>query len=178
MSLSDKIFTPERYTYKDYQLWEGEWELINGYPIAMSPSANRKHQGFATVFSSIITQHLLKKGNNCECRSYFELDWIISDDTVVRPDVMLVCGKFESDFLTFPPSLILEITSPSSRMRDRNTKFKLYELMGVKYYIISDPDKQTSEIFEHRSNAYQQKADFVFQLTENCIIEMDPQQCW
>ena len=28
----------EYYTYDDYLLWEGDWELICGYPLMMSPS--------------------------------------------------------------------------------------------------------------------------------------------
>lgn len=44
MSLPDQIFKPERYTHKDYMLWKGDWELINGYPFAMAPSPNRTHQ--------------------------------------------------------------------------------------------------------------------------------------
>jgi hypothetical protein len=33
MSLPDQIFKPERYTYQDYLLWKGDWELVNGYPM-------------------------------------------------------------------------------------------------------------------------------------------------
>lgn len=50
MNLSDKIFKPERYSYNDYKDWEGNWELINGYPIAMSPSPKRTHQFLAENF--------------------------------------------------------------------------------------------------------------------------------
>ena len=35
------------YTYDDYKLWEGNWELINGIAVAMSPAPVRKHQGLA-----------------------------------------------------------------------------------------------------------------------------------
>jgi len=28
----------EHYTFNDYQHWEGNWELIEGMPYAMSPS--------------------------------------------------------------------------------------------------------------------------------------------
>ena len=30
MNLPDQIFKPERYTYQDYLLWKGDWELVNG----------------------------------------------------------------------------------------------------------------------------------------------------
>lgn len=171
MTLPDKIFTPERYTYKDYKLWEGDWELINGYPFAMSPSPNRKHQRFASVFNQRLRNVIGKNG--CACEVYGELDWTIDDNNVVRPDVMIVCGKFETDFLTFPPTLILEITSPNSRMRDRNTKFSLYEMCGVKYYLIADTDKESIEIYQLINNKYSQVNTASFQLTAECNIELD-----
>lgn len=42
MELGTKMFEPERYTYNDFRLWEGNWELVNGYPYAMSPSPKRE----------------------------------------------------------------------------------------------------------------------------------------
>ena len=36
MGLVQKILP--HYTYEDYTIWEGRWELIDGFPIAMSPS--------------------------------------------------------------------------------------------------------------------------------------------
>jgi hypothetical protein len=32
------------YTYSDYEQWEGQWELIDGIPYAMSPLPVPKHQ--------------------------------------------------------------------------------------------------------------------------------------
>jgi Uma2 family endonuclease len=91
---------------------------------------------------------------------------------------MIVCGNFETDFLTFPPSLIVEITSLTSRMRDRNTKFTLYEMCGVNYYLIADTDKNYIEIFQLRHNKYQQIADATFTLASNCILELDLTPIW
>jgi Uma2 family endonuclease len=92
---------------------------------------------------------------------------------VVQPDVMIVCGSFETDFLTFPPSLILEITSPSSRLRDRNTKFTLYEMYGVNYYLLADTDKNTLEVFQLHNNKYQQTNNTYYRFTWDCSIELD-----
>ena len=36
MSIAGK-YRPH-YTYEDYLLWEGRWELIEGMPYAMSPT--------------------------------------------------------------------------------------------------------------------------------------------
>ena len=34
----------ETYTYKDYEKWGGDWELIRGIAYAMSPFAIVSHQ--------------------------------------------------------------------------------------------------------------------------------------
>ncbi len=46
---------------------------------------------------------------------------------MVRPDVIVVCDLVEGLYVTKPPSLILEILSPSRILKDRNTKFNLYQ---------------------------------------------------
>ena len=87
-----------RYTYNDYAQWEGAWELIDGYPYAKSPSPRMKHQLVGTT----ILQHLkeaLSNNSLCRCRVVYELDWIINDSTVLRPDIMVICGAIEGDFL-------------------------------------------------------------------------------
>jgi len=42
----------EHYTYDDYRKWDGEWELIDGFPLAMAPTPMRKHQSLATAIIS------------------------------------------------------------------------------------------------------------------------------
>lgn len=173
MELSTKIFKPERYTYNDYKLWEGNWELVNGYPYAMSPSPKRDHQNFSSKFNRQVGNLLEENNLICDCEVYFELDWIVNENTVVRPDGMIVCGKFEEDFLTFPPTLILEICSHATKLRDRNTKYLLYEMYGVKYYLIADCDTRKVETFELIDNKYKPTDTQLFKLTDTCSIQFD-----
>jgi Uma2 family endonuclease len=168
-----------RYTYGDYKLWEGNWELIKGYPYAMSPSPNRKHQGIGKNLISYFDKSLSETTIDCNCEVFYELDWIMNEETVVRPDIMIICGKFETDFLTFAPTLIVEISSGSTKMKDRNTKFRLYESAGVKYYLIADTEKETVEIFELIENQYKQNDTLqLFQLTNSCSIEINTTNLW
>ncbi len=173
MELGTKIFEPERYTYNDYKLWEGNWELVNGYPYAISPSPNRRHQLFGGKFTSEVVNLLKNQKSTCNCQVLYELDWIVNDNTVVRPDCMIVWGEFKDDYLTFPPQLILEISSHSTRLRDRNTKFLLYEMYGVKYYLMADCDTRKVEIFELIDNKYKQTSTTQFNLTATCTISVD-----
>jgi Uma2 family endonuclease len=163
-----------KYSYNDYKNWEGYWELINGYPYAMSPSAKNRHQ---VVGSHLITcfYMALKKNNKeqCPCQILYETDWIISQDTVVRPDIAVVCGTIDpDDFIRIPPVLIVEIASESTRLKDRNTKFILYEQCGVNYYLLADPEKKQLEYYQLVNNKYEQQTPTTqFKLHHTCTIE-------
>ena len=178
MNISDKILELDTYTYKDYKMWEGDWELIKGHPQAMSPSPKYEHQKFSRKFSSSTSNLLVNCNEECNCEVLYELDWLIDNETIVRPDCMIVCGKINEDYLTFPPTLILEISSPSTRMKDRNTKYNLYEMCGVKYYIIADPEKKSVEVFELIDNKYKSTLTTTFILTPHCSIELDVFNLW
>lgn len=100
----------------------------------------------------------------------------MSEDTVVRPDVMVVCEDLNADYVTTPPSLVLEILSPSTILKDRNTKFNLYQAYGVRYYLIADIGKKVAEIFQLKGNAYQEVSDLTtFTLTKDCTVEFSIQ---
>lgn len=167
------------YTYQDYESWEGDWELMDGIPYSLLPSPKRKHQATTRNFVRLAFEALKEKNKFCNCEVFFELDWIVNDTTVVRPDAMIVCGKFDDDFLRFPPSLIIEVTSRRTQMIDRNVKYKLYESQGVPYYIIADPNRQTVDIFALKENRYQIVETSSFSLTlDGCELEMNLASLW
>ena len=164
----------QKYTYSDYLHWEGAWELINGYPYAMSPAPVPKHQKAGNNINFNFTEALRKNKHACDCDLLYESDWIINQDTVVKPDSMIVCGKYDQNkAIQFPPSLIVEIFSPSTRLKDRNTKFNLYEQMGVKYYLMVDTDKKSIEYYQLLNNKYTQQENLLlYQFSETCKIEV------
>jgi len=178
MSLPDQIFKPERYTYQDYLLWKGDWELVNGYAYAMAPSPIKSHQWFTSKFIQLSNNEIEKGILKCNCYTYSELDWIIDDHSVVRPDCMVVCGNFITDYLNFAPTLIVEISSVKKKLRDRNTKFNLYEMQGVRYYILGDTENKTVEVFELIKEKYVPKYNTLFQLTADCSIDFNVFNLW
>jgi hypothetical protein len=46
---------------------------------------------------------------------------------------MIVCGNFKEDLLTFTPVLTVEISSGKITSRNSDTKYRLWELQGVRY---------------------------------------------
>ena len=158
-----------RYTYNDYKQWKEDWELIDGYPFAMSPSPMGKHQKLMRKLINIFSVEL----EDCECDIYPELDWIIDEKNVLRPDLAVYCEDIE----TYPkttPKIIIEIISESSIQKDEEIKYQIYEEEKVEYYVIAYPDFGKVRIFKLKNEKYQkvyEGADkFRFDL---CDIEVD-----
>jgi Uma2 family endonuclease len=170
-------FEYPRYTYSDYKNWKEDWQLVNGFPLHMFPAAAPKH---STTIINLIYQGKLSllKNSDCNCMLFSEIDWKINEETVVRPDFMVICGETKNDYLEFPPVLIAEVLSPSNIKTDRILKFELYREQGVKYYILADYLKETVEVYELIDNYYKQVEKSKFQLDKNCEIEFDFDKIW
>jgi Uma2 family endonuclease len=169
------------YTYDDYCQWEGQWELIEGMPYAMSPAPVPKHQIVGGNLYGLFKDSL-KKAHCNNCKVYPPIDWKISEDTVVQPDLLIACGKIEKKFLDFLPMLVLEILSPSTASKDRNEKMELYLLQKVKYYLIVDPQFLKIEVYELINGQYQPVAvnpeTHHFSFEEDCAIEVNFSETW
>ena len=137
MSLSYR----EYFTAEDYQHWKGDWELVEGVAYAMTPSPTVSHQRVG----SKITQELGKRLETCkQCDVLYEIDWTISTDTIVRPDVLVICYEPEEK-ITKAPELIFEVISRPTARRDEQQKFELYQREAVPYYVMVYPDQKNSK---------------------------------
>lgn len=105
-------------------------------------------------------------------------DWIVSNDTIVRPDILIVTETIKTDYLEFPPVLIIEIGTPYTNVKDRQVKFQIYREQGVKYYMMADYEKQSVEAFELINTVYQEVKKNTFRLNNGCEIIFDYHQCW
>jgi Uma2 family endonuclease len=180
MSIADK-YRPQ-YTYADYSLWEGNWELIDGMPYAMSPAPAIIHQKISGTLHTIFRESL--KTNCPKCEVYLPIDWKINEKTVVQPDLLILCRDISKTqvYLDFTPALVVEILSPSTAYKDRHEKFELYEQEGVKYYLIVDPHFSKIEIYQLIDGKYQPvaitPAQFSFSLDEGCLLPVDFAGTW
>lgn len=177
MALAQRILP--HYTYDDWVRWEGKWELMDGFPIAISPAPMPNHQRIAASLQSEFVVALKKCKN---CFAYDPLDYKIADDTIFIPDMLIVCGKITKPFLDFAPALVVEILSPLSILRDRNTKYTTYEEQGVKYYLIVDTDRETIEVYELTDGKYFLKVTddnlYDFSFEEGCTVDVDFSEIW
>lgn len=146
----------KHYTYADYLTWDERErvELIEGAPVMMSPPS-RVHQEISGELFRQIANYLEGK----KCRVYaapfavrlFEKpgDAASSVDTVVEPDISVVCDrdKLDDKGCKGAPDLVIDILSPSSIRNDRLTKFNLYQRAGVREYWIVNPAEKSIQVF-------------------------------
>ncbi len=78
---------------------------------------------------------------------YNFIDIKVADDTILQPDAVVVCKDISKPFLDFPATIVVEILSPSTAMKDRNNKFYIYQSQKISYYLIIDADKNEIEIY-------------------------------
>lgn len=170
------------YTYEDYCNWEGRWELIDGIPFAMSPAPIPRHQWLA---ANIMTEFrvAIRKAKCKHCKVYDFIDVKVKEDTILQPDCLIVCSPISKKFLDFPPALVVEILSPATALKDRHTKFSIYEKFGIKYYIIVDEKREEAEAFrldnsEYVPEKFSPKNPLTFYLDTDCKIDLLFQNIW
>jgi len=159
------------YTYDDYKIWKGRWELIYGVAYAMSPAPMIKHQSI----SSKIARQLEEIFGDCKkCQALLPVDWKIAEDTIVQPDNLVICDEpTDKAYISKAPKIIFEVLSKSTAKKDLTTKFKLYEKEGVKYYITVNPDDEVAKVYELKDGIYIKMVDAVSDKVEFNLKECD-----
>ncbi len=146
---------PVHYHIADYEQWEGDWELIDGIPVAMSPAPVLAHQRLVMLLTMALEEGL----RDCDaCRVYPEAEWRVSDDTVLRPDGVVICYP-PGRYLDRPPVLVLEVLSPATERLDREYKRDRYAREGMRHYLIADPDRRRLTAFTLDGGRYRSVAD-------------------
>jgi Uma2 family endonuclease len=87
------------------------------------------------------------------------IDRILGETTVVQPDLVFLDNSrlpiVSTRGLEGPPTLVVEILSPTTTLIDRSTKRQLYARYGLPYYWIVDPEARTVEAYLLSEGGYQ-----------------------
>jgi len=167
-------FNPH-YRVTDYLQWAGDWELIDGVAVSLTPSASGPHQSFAFRIGfqfGVQLQHVSLE----ELVLAHELDWVIDEQNVVRPDFMIFPGPMPDGHVSNTPILICEVLSPSTSEKDRTVKFAMYEELGVRYYLLADPTTRGIDVYRLVDSQYQRlpnSSKYAFELNERHRIEVE-----
>ena len=177
--MSDAARYRPHYTVKDFLTWEGDWELWDGIPVAMSPAATPEHQLLGSKMIQMIGAQLKAQADCQHCVVLGEVDWKISSSTIVRPDIVVTCDPLPDKHLLCPPAFIAEILSPSTATKDQTAKRDLYEEFGVKYYAIVNPLEKALSLLElnehqkYQSCAIEKTRNVTLTLTNCCSISVN-----
>jgi Uma2 family endonuclease len=157
MNASEPIKS-ERYTYQTYKEIDSSdlLELIDGEIVAMA-SPTVAHQRILKKLASQIDKYL--EGSPCELFISpldVRLNYDTNDDTVVQPDLFVVCdsGKITENAVLGAPDLVIEITSPSNPQYDFLVKYQKYLAAGVGEYWIIDPDRHIVHVYNLENGRY------------------------
>jgi Uma2 family endonuclease len=159
------------YTYDDYKLWEGDWELIYGLAYAMAPAPMIKHQ----AISNKIAWQLQDALKECKvCQALLPIDWKVDDSTIVQPDNLVICHEPQYEaYIVKAPKIIFEVLSKSTASKDLNLKYDLYEQEGVNYYVIVDPNDSIAKVYKLNSEGrYMKVSD-----AHNETVKFDLDEC-
>ena len=138
---------------------QARYELIDGV-VCMSPSPSMLHQRVLFRLSRMVADFVEANGRG---EVFEDLDVYLGKspsggDLIYRPDMLFLGGlqgDDDSNRVTIPPDLILEIISRSSRKMDRQTKLKDYERFGVREYWVIDPIRKTMDFYTLRNGGYE-----------------------
>ncbi|MBF0254944.1 MAG: Uma2 family endonuclease [Gammaproteobacteria bacterium] len=151
------------HSYKDYLSWPDEvrYELIDGVAYAMAPAPTQSHQLVVGELFRQIANALL--GKSCQAfvapldvrlprlgpssKDAFKDENI---DTVVQPDLVVVCDRNKRDRrgILGAPDWIIEVLSPSSAIHDLVSKRQLYERSGVREYWLVHPADRSLIVYQ------------------------------
>jgi len=170
------------YTYADYLTWDDDerWELIDGKPYLMSaPTLN--HQIVLGEMHFLFSSFLKGK----KCRVFFapldvRLNHDTLDDTVVQPDLLIVCDKdkySDNKALKGAPDLAVEVLSPSNPRHDTLRKYKKYMESGVPEYWVVDPVSKTVNVHilsdgKYVTKHYNETDKISVHILDGCTIDL------
>ncbi|MFN8396809.1 MAG: Uma2 family endonuclease [Bacteroidia bacterium] len=173
-------FDLPHYRISDWEQWEGKWELVRGIPFAMAPAPSRKHQ----LLNFLIGNAFLSATKTCgKCRPELEINYRVSEDTVLEPDLVIVCGDLGGgNYLETTPSLVMEVLSPTTAQNDLNVKSRIYAEQGIRYYLIVHPDEEWIRIQELGVDDWVEldqfrDGSFTFDF-DGCKVEVDFSGVW
>lgn len=161
-------------TYQDYAALPDDgrrYQILDG-ELCVTAAPGSRHQEisgnlFATLYAYVKTHGLGKV-------LPAPLDVILSDTSIVQPDVVFVAAdrlvRVSARGIEGAPTLAIEILSPTTATLDRRRKRDLYARHGVTYYWIVDGDARTIEMYRLAGETY----ELLARVTGDVPVSVEP----
>ncbi|GAB1476438.1 Uma2 family endonuclease [Bacillota bacterium] len=149
-----------QYTYQDYLEMPDEpgfrLEILDGH-LVKEPAPNIIHQSI--IGKLYLMLHGFFEKFDPEGYVFLSpLDVTLRDISVVQPDLIYIADDksdyIEKNRVDGPPTLAVEVSSPSSRRKDRLQKLQIYQREGVEHYFIVSPEDKSLECYQLREGLY------------------------
>ena len=149
--------SPGRWT--DQDLWAlpddgNRYDIVDG-ELLVTPAPATRHQAVVLEFGAELRGYARTSGGIAFVAPY---DIRFSNRRVVEPDVVYVTAEHRHRITEArcegAPDLVVEVSSPSTRARDRLAKRALYESEGVLEYWFVDLDNDVIEVYRHDGLRY------------------------
>lgn len=122
-------------------------EYYDGQIIPMPGTTN--YHNFICLNIALALRILLK-GNSCKvCMENVKVK-ITEKKDYTYPDIVVTCDErdFEKTYLLEYPSVIFEVSSPSTKVYDKTDKFiRFRKIPSLKHYIVVNSEKVDIEVF-------------------------------
>ena len=151
------LHSDEHYTVEQYLTWPEDgprYELIDGVPFELN-APDVEHQQLVGGLHYELEHYQRERiknggGDGASCMILFApVDVILSDITVLQPDLIVVCNPsiIVNGRVRGAPDLVVEVLSPSTAARDKKQKRRLYQAAGVQQYLVIDPTYRCAELY-------------------------------
>lgn len=153
----------KRYTAEEFlamedlpvccELIHGEIVPTQGGTIDMSAAPNTHHQEISGEIYVTIKNYIRKNKGKCKVFSA-PTDVKIRGDEMVQPDIFVVCDrdKIKGQYCEGAPDWVIEVTSPSTAVKDFSSKLELYKESGVREYWIVDTEGKRVIVYPFEEN--------------------------
>ncbi|HSB82227.1 MAG TPA: Uma2 family endonuclease [Candidatus Methylomirabilis sp.] len=138
-------------TYREYEALPADgrrYEIHEG-ELSVTPAPSPQHQMISRNLLAVLHSHVKAKGIGEVL--YAPLDVILSDTSIVQPDIVYLDPSRVSAIsrrgVEGPPTLVVEILSPTTTLTDRSTKHQLYARYAVPFFWLVDPEGRSVESF-------------------------------
>jgi Uma2 family endonuclease len=131
------------------------YEILDG-DLVVTASPITRHQRVSRNLEVAVHLHVRENGIG----EVFDapIDVLLDRHTIVVPDLVFVSTArsaiIQRHGIVGRPDLLVEILSPSTAERDRDTKAKLYARFGVDHYWIVDAENEVLQVHVRDDTSY------------------------
>jgi Uma2 family endonuclease len=129
------------------------WELLEG-EVHVTPAPSPRHQWSSKKLQRQLEDYFEARGLGRVSNA--PIDVILTPHDVIQPDLVLVTdlGQISSRGIEGPPTLLVEVASPSTVAYDRTTKSQRYAALAIPHLWFLDPEGHALQCFRLDGQAW------------------------